>query len=337
MVTRLEWHAPNSYPEINLRQMGGESETSRDRAGVVQTGGLVIPDEVVAAARRTVGAFFAPVSQTNPEVNISDFLDLSKSFKRADILQRYTTIRGKKLLEVGAGFGTNLALWIKHFDVDGYGVEPNSIGFNEGFLGSVKLFAANGINPDRMKASAGESLPFDDSTFDIVYSANVLEHTADPVKVLEESIRVLRPGGLLHMEMPNFLSYFEGHYMIFQPPLIARAILPWLVKVVYRRDPSFAQTLQTQINPMWCKRTASTLARKYPLEILSLGEDIFLERLSTGFVFEMKTTATRLGKLLGVLQRANVGNWLGHLIVLAKGHYPLYLTVRKGTVLGVNS
>jgi hypothetical protein len=39
------------------------------------------------------------------------------------------------------------------------------------------------------------------------------------------SPRVLRPGGLLHMEMPNYLSYFEGHYLVFQPPIIWKPML----------------------------------------------------------------------------------------------------------------
>ena len=41
---------------------------------------------------------------------------------------------------------------------------------------------------------SANSLPFANDTFDIVYSANVLEHTERPLDVLFESLRVLRPG-----------------------------------------------------------------------------------------------------------------------------------------------
>jgi SAM-dependent methyltransferase len=295
----------------------------------IPTADVIIPEEVVHAARRSIGAFFEPISRADPEANIQDFLNVAKSLKRAQILQRYTSLHAKKLLEVGSGFGTNLAVWIKHFDVDGYGVEPGSTGFDQGFLGSQILLSANGLSPDRITDAVGECLPFADQSFDIVYSANVLEHTAEPVQVMRECFRVLRKGGLLHMEMPNFLSYFEGHYLVFQPPIVWKPILPWLVRYVYRRDPSFAKTLKTEINPLWCKKTLRKLGREFNLQLVSLGEDVFLERLNRAFEFEMQTTATRLRHVIRALQFANVGNWIGRLIVALQGHYPIYLTVRK--------
>jgi len=41
------------------------------------------------------------------------------------------------------------------------------------------------------------TLPFDSGSLDVVLSAHVLEHLADPQAALSEMIRVLRPGGLL--------------------------------------------------------------------------------------------------------------------------------------------
>ena len=34
--------------------------------------------------------------------------------------------------------------------------------------------------------------------------------------------------------------------------------------------------------------------------------------------------------MVGVLQAVNLGNWVGRLIVGLQGHYPIYLTIRKG-------
>ena len=42
-------------------------------------------------------------------------------------------------------------------------------------------------------------LPFDNRSFDCVIFSGVLMHTADPVRVLDEVCRVLRPGGMLYM------------------------------------------------------------------------------------------------------------------------------------------
>lgn len=59
----------------------------------------------------------------------------------------------------------------------------------------------------------GASIPYDDATFDVVFSDNVLEHLADPVSVFREVARVLKPGGRYLFKTPN-----RTHYM----PLISR-------------------------------------------------------------------------------------------------------------------
>jgi SAM-dependent methyltransferase len=289
---------------------------------------VVIPNDVFAAARDTIGAFFEPISRIDRVTAARDFLDVSKSLKRAQILERYATLRGSKVLEIGSGFGTNVAAWILEYAIDGYGVEPSSQGFDGGYAASKQLLEANGIDPARIVGAVGEHLPFPEHSFDIVYSANVLEHTNEPERVLEEAVRVLRPGGTLHMEIPNHLSYFEGHYLLLQPPLVSRRILPAWVSLL-GRDSTFSKTLQTQINPIWCRRVLQKINLTYPLEIVSFGEDIFLERLSRPFAFEAEGVSSRLRTLIRVLQVVNRWNWIGALIVAARGYYPMYVTVRR--------
>lgn len=50
----------------------------------------------------------------------------------------------------------------------------------------------------RTLAAFGEQLPFDDGSFDIVLSDNVVDHAENPRRILEEIVRVLAPGGLLY-------------------------------------------------------------------------------------------------------------------------------------------
>ena len=264
---------------------------------------IVIPPEVYELAVQSVGRFFEPICKTPAEVIVRDFLDLSKAAKRADVLKRYAPLENRKLLEIGSGFGTNLAVWIKNYNIDGYGVEPASPGVDQGFVASRKLFSANGIDAGRICNAKGESPPFPDGTFDIAYSANILEHTEYRDRVLNEAARVLRCGGILHMEMPNYLPYFEGHYMVAQPPIFWKLILVWWLRLVCRRDSSFAKTIQTQINPLWCRRAIKKVGRIYPLKLIPLGQDVFLERLSHAFTFETDVVGARLGSLIGRLQR----------------------------------
>lgn len=47
-------------------------------------------------------------------------------------------------------------------------------------------------------AAGGESLPFDDASFDVVLCDNVVDHATSPGKILAEISRVLAPGGLLY-------------------------------------------------------------------------------------------------------------------------------------------
>ena len=202
---------------------------------------IIVPERVRASAEQSYGAFFQKISKASSKICAEDHLDLKKSIKRAELLERYTPLRNKKLLEIGSGFGTNLAMWIERHQIDGYGLEPDGPGFGASFAASRELFSANGIDPERITSAKGEILPFEDASFDIVYSANVLEHTDNPAKVLEEAIRVLRPGGILHFEMPNFLSYFEGHYNVIQPPILWSSVLAQWVRLL-GRDPSYAMT-----------------------------------------------------------------------------------------------
>jgi len=289
---------------------------------------IIVPASVREMAEKSVGVFFERVSLMSREAAARDHLDVVRPVKKGKLLESYTSLHGKKLLEIGSGYGANLATWIKNYQLDGFGTERDTEGFGSSFQASRELFAANGLDPERIIRVTTDALPFADASFDIVYAGNVLEHTEAPLKVLEEAVRVLRPGGFLHAEVPNYLSYFEGHYLVPQPPLLWRWMLPQWVRLL-GRDPAFAYTMRTEINPVWCRRAVKQINKKYRVKLISLGAEIFLDRLMQPFEFEMERTATKLGRLIAILQTVNVGNWIGRFIVLAQGHYPIYLTVQK--------
>jgi SAM-dependent methyltransferase len=48
--------------------------------------------------------------------------------------------------------------------------------------------------------------PIEDSSFDHVLMQDVLEHVSDPIAVLNELHRILRPGGRLQLRTPHFSS-----------------------------------------------------------------------------------------------------------------------------------
>ncbi|WP_448243327.1 class I SAM-dependent methyltransferase [Pseudoxanthomonas mexicana] len=62
----------------------------------------------------------------------------------------------------------------------------------------------------------GVNLPFDDDSFDVVFSSNVLEHVVEIDRVLKETRRVLKPGGVAVHLIPSSacrLWTFPAHYL----------------------------------------------------------------------------------------------------------------------------
>jgi SAM-dependent methyltransferase len=64
---------------------------------------------------------------------------------------------------------------------------------------------ANPVLPGVQRADLARGIPFGDASFDAVYHSHVLEHLerADAARLLAECRRVLRPGGLLRICVPD--------------------------------------------------------------------------------------------------------------------------------------
>lgn len=59
----------------------------------------------------------------------------------------------------------------------------------------------------------GLRLPVRDGAADVAFSSNVLEHVADPMRLIGEMIRVTRPDGLIYLAFTNWYSPWGGHEM----------------------------------------------------------------------------------------------------------------------------
>lgn len=67
------------------------------------------------------------------------------------------------------------------------------------------------LSSDFILVAAGEHLPFEGNTFDLVLSHEVLEHVQDDRQAVEQMMRVLRPGGRAIIFVPNRGYPFETH------------------------------------------------------------------------------------------------------------------------------
>jgi ubiquinone/menaquinone biosynthesis C-methylase UbiE len=104
-------------------------------------------------------------------------------------LMEFGKFRGKRLLEVGCGLGTDLLQFARGGAlVTGIDLTPASIEMVR------RRFTLEGI-PGLAQVADAEHLPFEDNSFDVVYSFGVLHHTPDTQKAVDEVFRVLKPGG----------------------------------------------------------------------------------------------------------------------------------------------
>ncbi len=103
---------------------------------------------------------------------------------------QFPRFHGKKVLEVGVGAGTDFLQWNRS-GAQAYGVD---LTFN-GIQHTQKRLNVYGFDAKRLMTADAETLPFKDSSFDLVYSWGVIHHSPDTVRALKEIIRVTRPGG----------------------------------------------------------------------------------------------------------------------------------------------
>lgn len=99
--------------------------------------------------------------------------------------------RDRDVLEIGVGMGCDHREWALACprSLTGVDLTQRAVDFTREHL------ALEGLESDLRVADA-ESLPFEDGTFDIVYSWGVLHHSPDTPGAFREVRRVLRPGGV---------------------------------------------------------------------------------------------------------------------------------------------
>jgi SAM-dependent methyltransferase len=185
-------------------------------------------------------------------------------------------------LDYGAGRGYVAQMNFKGVAKFVAGIDPD-----EAVLGNPHLDEA------KLLDLRDSIIPYEDNSFDVVFSDNVLEHVRDPVVVFREIARVLKPGGAYLAKTPN-----RWHYV----SLLARLTPEWFHEFYNRlRGRSAHDTFPTVYR---CNSRAAVI--KYAQQAgLEVKRVVFIEgrpeylRLSSftyllGLLYERLVNSSRL-------------------------------------------
>jgi len=117
-------------------------------------------------------------------------------------------LRGQRVLDVGCAAGLLTASAVQAALLLGLDRDP----------AVLQHARAHGYEVLRVDLDTPDRLPLPDAGFDVVLALDVLEHLAAPLRLLRELRRVLRPGGLLILAVPNGLNVLNRALVLLGRP-----------------------------------------------------------------------------------------------------------------------
>jgi ubiquinone/menaquinone biosynthesis C-methylase UbiE len=121
-----------------------------------------------------------------------------------EVLARVNGVNGRQILEVGCGEG----MMFNGTDVAPVQMDVSMTRVRRALGKCRYLLCADGYE-----------LPFVDNAFDVVLLVAVLEHTREPWRILAEARRVLKPGGITLMIVPNDITMSFGRLLLRKFPI----------------------------------------------------------------------------------------------------------------------
>lgn len=106
-------------------------------------------------------------------------------------------IRGKKIVELGAGSGSDIMSLAKS------GAEAYALDFSSESLKSINFWAKKKNTHIQTVRADIKKIPFPDNYFDLVYSVGLVEHFKKTLPLIKEQLRILKPGGFLIVDVPQ--------------------------------------------------------------------------------------------------------------------------------------
>jgi 2-polyprenyl-3-methyl-5-hydroxy-6-metoxy-1,4-benzoquinol methylase len=137
-------------------------------------------------------------------------------------LHRFTSLAGRRCLDLGCAYGGfPVACALAGAEAVGVELDPVLLRLARELLADVPC-SAQFLQGDAMDSRLIERL----GRFHVVTCNDVIEHVDDPLRLLAHINQLLKPGGLLFMEIPNKFCLEavlkDGHYGLFGITLLPR-------------------------------------------------------------------------------------------------------------------
>jgi glycosyltransferase involved in cell wall biosynthesis/ubiquinone/menaquinone biosynthesis C-methylase UbiE len=198
------------------------------------------------------------------------------------------------VLEIGAGVGTDLSQFAKH------GARVTDLDLSAGHLEHAKLnFSLRGLT-GRFVHHDAEALPFDDNSFDVVYSNGVLHHTPHTHRVVDEIHRVLRPGGKAIIMMYATYSLHYWWFLVYKLGLEKAMLQHWSIGEIMSRR---VEMTQNDARPLVKVYSASRLKRMFA-------------KFEDRRVYKRQLMRDELPESLRWLPLAAAGRWMGWNVII---------------------
>lgn len=182
---------------------------------------------------------------------------------------QFQNAHGLRVLEVGVGMGADYLEWLKA------GAQALGVDFSATSIERARRRCElAGFQPELQVADA-EHLPFQENSFDVVYSYGVMHHSPDTQECVRQAWRVLKPGG-------------QARIMLYHHPSVTGVML-WL-RYGFLRGKSLRQSvfdhLESPGTKTYTQREALTLMKGFEditMQVVFSPGDLLLHEPSARF------------------------------------------------------